>query len=57
MNEAGSELYSASESSGVVETSVSGGGTWQKRGHYRLHGIVNVMSMETGKVLDTKVLT
>ena len=57
MNEAGSELYSASESSGVVETSVSGDGTWQKRGHSSLHGIVNVISMETGKVLDTEVLT
>lgn len=40
-----------------VETGVSGDGTWQKRSYLSLHGIVNVLSMETGKVLDTKIMT
>ena len=41
----------------MAETSVSGDGTWHKRGYSSLHGIVNVISMETGTVLDTEVLT
>ena len=41
----------------MVETSGSGDGTWQKRGYSSVHGIVNVISMETGKVLNTDVLT
>ena len=57
MTEAGNEIYKAAHSSGVAETSVSGDGTWHKRGYSSLHGIVNVISMETGKVLDTEVLT
>ncbi len=57
MLEAAAEIRAKKGGAEFVEVGVSGDGSWQKRGYSSLHGTVNVMSMETGKVLDTEVLT
>lgn len=41
----------------VTDTAVTCDGTWQKRGHSSLHGVVTVLSSETGKVLDYEPLS
>ena len=40
-----------------INTRVSVDGTWQKRGHSSMNGIVTIMSAETAKCLDTEVLS
>ena len=57
MAEAAKEIHEQLDFSEFAEIGVSGDGTWQKRGYSSLHGVVNVASMETGKVLDTEVLS
>ena len=57
MAEAASEIHSIAGQNDVVETGISADGTWQKRGYSSLHGVSTVISMDTGKVLDTEVLT
>ena len=41
----------------VVDVKVTCDGTWQKRGHQNLYGVVVVASWDTGKVLDIEVLS
>ena len=42
---------------GIVETSISCDGTWQKRGFTSLNGAIAVLSTETGKVLDVDIMS
>ncbi|GFU26992.1 uncharacterized protein TNCV_1151571 [Trichonephila clavipes] len=32
-------------------------GTWQKRGHTSLNGVVTAVSVDTGKVIDAEILS
>ena len=57
MAEAASEIHSAVGHNDVIETGISADGTWQKRGYSSLHGVSTAISMDTGKVLDTEILT
>ena len=41
----------------VIDCQVSVDGTWQKRGHFSLNGVVTVISKENGKCLDHIVLS
>ena len=41
----------------VTETTIMIDGTWQRRGHSSLNGVVTAISMENGKVLDYEVLS
>lgn len=41
----------------VVDVKVTLDGTWARRGHQSLYGVVVVASWETGQVLDTEVLS
>ena len=36
----------------VIETAVSCDGSWQKRGYSSLNGVIMVISMDNGKILD-----
>ena len=45
------------ENSHVETLTISGDGTWQKRGFKSLNGAVSVIGTETGKILDHEVLT
>ena len=47
----------AANEDGIVETSISCDGTWQKRGFTSLNGAVAVLSTETGKVLDGDIMS
>lgn len=42
---------------GIVDTTVTCDGTWHKRGFSSLHGVVIVMSLTTGQVLDYTALS
>ena len=42
---------------GFTDISVALDGTWQKRGHTSLHGVVAATSVDTGKVIDIEILT
>ena len=57
MTQAAAEIHFAVGAETLAEAPISADGTWQKRGHSSLHGITNIISMETGKVLDTEILT
>ena len=39
-------------SNGVAEVAVTLGGTWQKRGHSSQIGVIFVISVDTGEILD-----
>ena len=41
----------------ICNIAVSCDGTWQKRGYSSLNGVVSVIKVETGKVIDYRVLT
>ncbi|XP_065678497.1 uncharacterized protein LOC136093423 [Hydra vulgaris] len=45
------------DDTGVSDITVSCDGTWQKRGHNSLNGIVSVIAVDTGKCLDYRVRT
>eukprot|EP00112_Aurelia_sp_Birch-Aquarium-sp1_P014509 Seg314.3 transcript_id=Seg314.3/GoldUCD/mRNA.D3Y31 product="hypothetical protein" protein_id=Seg314.3/GoldUCD/D3Y31 len=42
---------------GIYDIGVSGDGTWRKRGFTSSSGIVTAMSIVTGKVLDTEIMS
>ena len=56
-NQALAEGYISAEGHTSAEGHISAVGTWQKRGYSSLHGITHILSMETGKPLDTEILT
>ena len=41
----------------VADSDVSQDGTWQKRGHSSVNGVITVISKETGKCVDVAVLS
>ncbi|GFW67701.1 uncharacterized protein TNCV_3445731 [Trichonephila clavipes] len=57
MTEAADEVRKLKNTSDVVECGVSVDGTWQRRGHSSLNGCVAVLSIDTGKVLDSEVMS
>lgn len=46
-----------SKNDGCRDLSVAIDGSWQKRGHTSLNGIVSATSLESGKVLDIEILS
>ena len=56
MNKASTELNLSSPEK-VVDTSVSCDGTWQRRGFSSLNGCYTAMSLDSGKVIDTEVMS
>ena len=59
MKETREELRQApsSNTSSVIDTGVSGNGTWQRRGFSSLNGVVAAISMKTDKILDIKAMS
>ena len=59
MDDAASEIKSklAANDDPIVDTAISCDGTWQRRGYSSLNGIVTIISMENGKVLDVEPMT
>ena len=59
MSDAAEEIRNLKKVNGneVAECAVSCDGTWQRRGFSSLNGCVTVMSIDTGKVLDTEALS
>ncbi|GFU72239.1 uncharacterized protein TNCV_625891 [Trichonephila clavipes] len=57
MNEAAAEVHKKNNFDEVIQCGVSVVGTWQRRRHLSLNGCVSVISIDTGKVLDTEVLS
>lgn len=63
MNQASAELRQvdrddvALNENGVADISVSCDGTWQKRGYSSLNGVVTVISADTCKCLDARVMS
>ena len=55
MREAVEEAVSKND--GCRDLSVAIDGSWQKRGHTSLNGIVSATSLESGKVLDIEILS
>ncbi|MBY0580841.1 MAG: hypothetical protein K2P53_04080 [Rickettsiales bacterium] len=49
--------FTVRDDTGISDISVSCDGTWQKRGHNSLNGIVTVIGVDTGKCLDYRVRT
>ena len=47
----------ASDVDGAIPVSISVDGTWQKRGYSSKLGVVFVIAVETGKILDGEVLS
>lgn len=41
----------------VTDCAISVDGTWQRRGHVSHHGVVTAISIDTGKCIDTEVLS
>jgi len=41
----------------IAEVSVTVDGTWQKRGHKSKHGVVFILSVQTGEILDFEVFS
>ena len=55
MQNAAKDLRSDTED--ICDVAVSCDGSWQKRGFASLNGLVSVISVETGKALDYRVIT
>ena len=41
----------------ILDITVSGDGSWQKRGHSSLNGVVTLVASDTGKCVDYRVLS
>ncbi len=50
------EFYEAGED-GITDIAASGDGTWRKRGFKSSSGVVSVISLITGKVLDAETMS
>ena len=58
MQAASKELHQLSEqTSEIKDCQVSVDGTWQKRGHSSLNGVISVISSKIGKCLDVAVMS
>ena len=56
MEEACQEIRGDAGPEEIINTPVSGDGTWQRRGHSSLNGVMTVISMDTGKILDVETM-
>ena len=56
MEEACKEIRGDAGPEEIINTPVSGDGTWQRRGHSSLNGVMTVISMDTGKILDVEAM-
>jgi hypothetical protein len=54
---AGAVKEAITENGGNADLAVAVDGSWQKRGHTSLNGIVSATSVSTGKVLDIEILS
>ena len=54
INEKGSEYVTENN---ILDITVSGDGSWQKRGHSSLNGVVTLVASDTGKCVDYRVLS
>ena len=60
MSDASEDLISKSKdpnNNTVFDTAVPCDGSWQKRGYSLLNGVVTVISMDNGKILDIEPMT
>ena len=57
MEDAAKEIRNFSDNTEIVDTAVSCDGSWQRRGYSSLNGVVTVISMTTGKVLDCEAMS
>lgn len=55
MQDAADEIKKGSTD--VVDTDISGDGSWQRRGFSSLNGTFTGISLQTGKILDVEVMT
>lgn len=51
------EILGGGDENGIAECHVSVDGSWQKRGYSSLNGVVTLFSKDTGKCLDTQVMS
>ena len=54
INEKGSEYVTENN---ILDITVSGDGSWQKRGHSSLNDVVTLVASDTGKYVDYRVLS
>ena len=54
INEKGSEYVTENN---ILDITVSGDGSWQKRGHSSLNDVVTLVASDTGKCVDYRVLS
>ena len=57
MQDACNELRGDSTTNSTTDTAVSCDGSWQRRGYSSLNGVVTVISMSTGKILDIEAMS
>lgn len=59
MEKASSELkeFYEADDNGIYDIGVSGDGSWRRRGFSSLYGVVTALSLMTGKVIDTEVMS
>ncbi|KAK3776186.1 hypothetical protein RRG08_063729 [Elysia crispata] len=51
------DTRSSIEPMNPIDCAVSVDGTWQRRGHASHHGVVSAISVQTGKCVDTEILS
>ena len=57
MTDAADELQENKDEQGISDVTVSCDGIWQKWDHSSLNGVVTVISSDSGKCLDDRVMT
>ena len=58
MDDAAKEIHdSAASTDHIVNTSVSGDGTWQRKGFSSFNGVFAAIPIEYGKVLDVEPMS
>ena len=58
MDDAAKEIHdSAASTDDIVNTSVSGDGTWQRKGFSSFNGVFAAISIESGKVLNVESMS
>ena len=57
MQDACEELKADSSSDAVKDVEVSSDGTWQRRVYSSLNGVVTVISIKNGKILDIELIS
>ena len=57
MQDACEKLRVESSSDALKDVEVSSDGTWQNRGYFSLDGLVTVISIKNGKILDIEPMS